>query len=61
MMKRKYLIVLIILILLVLLILLVYYIFISINYVPKIYSIEECNIVDNETTNDSPEILNITP
>lgn len=52
-MKRKYLITLIILILFVLLLLLGHYIFVSINYVPKIDSIEKSNIIENEITNDN--------
>lgn len=61
MIKRKHLIVFMILVLLVLLILIGYYIFISINYVPRIYSIEESNSVENELANRSLETLNITP
>ncbi|MFR0823331.1 MAG: hypothetical protein ACLU84_01355 [Clostridia bacterium] len=61
MMKRKHLIVLMILVLLVILLILMgYYIFISINYVPRIYSIEESNSVENKLTNNSLETLNIT-
>lgn len=47
-MKRKYLIILLSSLILVLLIILGYYIFISVNYVPRAELLEESNIIENE-------------
>lgn len=59
-MKRKHLIILLSLIF-VLLILLGYYIFISINYVPKAELVEESNIIENETTDNTLQNRNTIP
>lgn len=57
-MIRKYLITLIIF---ALLILLSYYIFNSINYIPRAELIEESNIIENDATDNTLQTRNIIP
>ena len=56
-MKRKHLIILLSLIFALLIIVLGYYIFKSINYVPRAELVEESNIIENEATDNTNEKL----